>query len=410
MTLAGKRVFIFLESLELGGAERQAVHLARYLREHEGAAVEVRGLGPPGVAAEHCEAWAIPWRSVRLDWYSTRFRRLAGIASLARQFARQRPDAIVPYCRVPNIVAGLIWRWSGARACRWNQRDAGLDLGRSRLERWAVRHAPAVAANSRHAAEHLARLFDVRQPIHVVPNGVRLDPPAADRAEWRARLGVDHHAFVACMVANIHHSKDHATLLRAWRRVVDRMAARRQNPLLVLAGRLDEPLPPKALAFDLDLGRYVRFLGPVEDISGLLGAVDLGVFCSPIEGCPNGVLECMAAGLAVVATDAPGVRDVLGPAGRPCLAAPRDDTDLTERILDLLLDRNRRAELGAANRRRVEGQYTWEAMGRRMTEILAGQFSPRGRSAPPPHVVLPHYPDSCHEPASSSPATTRAAT
>ncbi|MCR4411787.1 MAG: glycosyltransferase family 4 protein [Thermoguttaceae bacterium] len=410
MTLAGKRILILLESLELGGAERQAIHLARYLSEREGTTVEVRGLGAPGAASDLCDAWGIPWRSVRLDWYGTRFRRLAGIAAMARQLACQHPDAIVPYCRVPNIVAGLIWRWTGARACLWNQRDAGLDLGRSRLERWAVRHAPAVVANAPYAAERLGRLFDLRQPIHVVPNGVRLDPPAADRAAWRARLGIDPHAFVACMVANIHRSKDHATLLRAWRRVVDRLAARRQNPLLVLAGRLDEPLPVKALAFDLDLGRYVRFLGPVEDISGLLGAADLGVFSSPREGCPNGVLECMAAGLAVVATDAPGVRDVLGPAAAPCLAAPHDDTDLAERILDLLLDRARRAELGAANRRRVESQYTWEAMGRRMTEILADQFSPRKPSAPPPHVALPHRPDSCREPASSSPATTRAAT
>ncbi len=408
--LAGRRVLVLLESLELGGAERQALHLARYLQEYEDAVVQVWGWGEPGRAADLSHRLGLPWGTYRLAWHGGRWRRLASIARRARQLARWHPDLVVPYCRVPNIVAGLVWRWVGAAGCIWNQRDTGLDLGHSRLERWAVRHVPAVVANSHHAAQRLARLFDLRQPIHVVPNGVRLDPPAASRAEWRRRLGADERCLVAVMVANVHRAKDHATALRAWQRVVRRMGpesgteATRQTPapcpapmphhpaaspkaLLVLAGRLDEPAGPLALMRQLGLDAEVRFVGAVDDVSGLLGAADLGLFASPAEGCPNGILECMAAALPVVATVCPGTTEVLGPAGHGMLVPAEDDAALAERILLLASNPELRRIVGQANRRRVQTEYTWEIMGRTMATLLAGLVS--RRAVPVPHKAVP---------------------
>jgi len=408
--LAGRRVLVLLESLELGGAERQALLLARYLQEYEDSVVEVWGWGPPGRAADLCHRLGLPWRSYRLRWHAGRWQRLMDIVALARQLARWRPDLLLPYCRVPNIVAGLVWRWTGAAGCIWNQRDTGLDLGASRLEPWAVRSVPAVVANSTHAAQRLAALFRLRQPIHVVPNGVRLDPPAASRSEWRRRLGIDQRGLVAVMVANIHRAKDHATPLRAWHRVVRRLGSQgqegsaaaepegfaapdRQPPapspkaLLVLAGRLDEPTGPMGLVRELGLQDHVRFLGAVDDVSGLLSAADLGVFASLAEGCPNGILECMAAGLPVVATVCPGTTEVLGPAGQGMLVPPQDDAALADRLLLLAHNPTLRRTVGEANRRRVQTEYAWEIMGRTMATLLAGLLD--HSAAPPPHRTVP---------------------
>lgn len=410
--LAGRRVLVLLESLELGGAERQAIHLARYLQEYEDAVVEVWGWGMPGRAADLCYRLGLPWRTYRLAWHAGRWRRLVGVAALARQLAHWQPDLVVPYCRVPNIVAGLVWRWAGATGCIWNQRDTGLDLGASRLERWAVRRVPAIVANSHHAAQRLSRLFRPRQPIHVVPNGVRLEPPAASRAEWRGRLGVDERCVVAVMVANVHRAKDHVTALRAWHRVVQRLdplrfatatpntptaslAGHLGNPqtpgaLLLLAGRLDEPAVPLAMMRELGLQAYVRFLGAVDDVSGLLSAADLGLFASLAEGCPNGILECMAAGLPVVATVCPGTTEVLGSAGQGLLVPAQDDAALAERILLLAGNPTLRRTLGEANRRRAQNEYTWEMMGRTMATLLAGLLERPAAASRHAPVPKPH--------------------
>lgn len=409
--LSGQRVLVLLESLELGGAERQAILLARYLQEFEDAVVQVWGWGEPGRAADLCHRFGLPWQSYRLPWHAGRWARLAGIAALARRLARWQPHLVVPYCRVPNIVAGLVWRWMGAAGCIWNQRDSGLDLGASRLERWAVRSVPAVVANSHHAAQWLSRLFRLRRPIHVVPNGVRLDPPAEDRAAWRRRLGVGERCLVAVMVANIHRAKDHATALRAWHGVVQRLDAGRgaagavekpapgQGPrwdnlappeaLLVLAGRLDEAAGPLDLLRQWALQRNVRFLGAVDDISGLLAAADLGVFASRAEGCPNGILECMAAGLPVVATVCPGTTEVLGPSAHALLVPAGDAAAMADRILMLASNPTLRRTVGEANRRRVQAEYTWEIMGRTMATLLAGLVHHRAQRrsvVPAPHA------------------------
>lgn len=410
--LSGRRVLILLQSLELGGAERQAIQLGRYLQEFEDAVVQVWGWGEPGRAADLCHRFGLPWQSYRMDWHTGRWARLASIAGLARRLARWQPDLLVPYCRVPNIVAGMVWRWIGAAGCLWNQRDTGLDLGASRLERWAIKSVPAVVANSHHAAQRLSHLFRLRRPIHVIPNGVRLDSPAAPRATWRRRLGVDEQCLLAVMVANIHRAKDHATALRAWRRVVSGIEShglftawaaqteqasasssdshgRGPAAMLALAGRLDDPAAPMHLLGQLGLQRHVRFLGAVDDVSGLLGAADLGVFASLAEGCPNGILECMAAGLPVVATVCPGTTEVLGPAGQGLLAPAGDDVALADRILMLAGNPTLRRTAGEANRRRVESEYTWEIMGWTMATLLAGlgdRRPQRPKVVPAPHA------------------------
>src|SRR5260370_33829722 len=74
MRIAGARVIIVLGPLELGGSERQAILLARYLTSDQNAKVEVWGYGEPGRAAELCDAYGIPWRSVPipLPWSTSR--------------------------------------------------------------------------------------------------------------------------------------------------------------------------------------------------------------------------------------------------------------------------------------------------------------------------------------------------
>ncbi len=393
--LNNARVIIVIGPLELGGAERQAILLARYLTREQNAHVEVCGYGERGRAAELCEEYGVKWRSVPIPapLSGTRLEQLKSLARFALMLRRAKPDVILPFMFFQSVVCGLVWRLTGARVCIWNQRCEGRDrLGR-RAEKLAIRLTRYFIANSQHGGEFLVNKLGVpSNRVRIVYNGVEPAPPQRDRVAWRSHLDVDDGCFLACMVANLQTFKDHVTLLKAWRIVVDRLTGLNRQAVLLLAGRFDEKyIDLKALADDLQLGKSVRFLGQVQDVSGLLSAVDLGVHSSVNEGCPNGVLECMAAGLAVVGTDYPGIREAVGQAGYRFLVPPADPEALADQIVALALDPETRREAGAENRHRIDMEFGAHTMYEKTVAVVreALHGPTRTRLAASTDVVLP---------------------
>ena len=354
--LTGRRIIFVLFNFELGGAERQALILARYLAEREHAKVEVWGFNQSGPVAQLCERAGLPWRVVPYPFKSGSLSRLAALARLSLIFRSARPDILLPYTFMPNVLCGLLSKGAGAHACVWNQRDEGPAPFTEDWERTAVEEVPLFISNSAGAARFLIETLNVDpEKVRVIENGIEELRPQSDRDVWRARLDVDDRSFVACMVANLHENKDHRTLLRAWRRVVDELNG---NAALVMAGRhygAYESL--LALVAELEIQDKVRFMGQVTDVAGLLGAVDVAVFSSRSEGCPNGLLESMAAGLAFAGTDIEGIRAVAGPENAAFLAPPGDDEALAAAILRLANDSDLRVTIGAQNRKRVRERY-----------------------------------------------------
>jgi glycosyltransferase involved in cell wall biosynthesis len=150
-----------------------------------------------------------------------------------------------------------------------------------------------------------------------------------------------------------------------------------RRSVLLLAGRDAGAAPVRALADEIGVGRDVRLLGEVADVAGLYGASDLAVFSSKSEGCPNAVLEAMAAGLPVVASDIAGVREALGRAAGDCLVPTSDAEAFAERILAVAADPARRASAGQANRERALSEFALDAMLHRMTAIVAQALAAR---------------------------------
>src|SRR6185369_8774133 len=347
------RVIFVLGNLELGGAERQALILAKHLIQHEQADVEVWGFNCSGPVAETCDQLRIPSRVVPLQ-------QPLDLLKFARLLHQSKPDILLPYTLLPNVACGLVWQRTGARLCVWNQRDEGISSFNAKWQQRAAELTPQFIANSQGGAGYLIENLNVDpEKIRVIPNGVELAPPEFDRHAWRASLDIDDTTFVACMIGNLHANKDHATLLKAWRFVVDT----NNRAMLVLAGRqygAHESLV--ALTSELELENNVCFTGQISDVSGLLTAADLGVFSSRSEGCPNGVLECMAAGLAVAATDIEAIREVVGERGARFLAPPGDAERLAQVILELAKNPDMRATSGSANQSRIKARYNAERM------------------------------------------------
>lgn len=361
--LAGLRVTIVLKWSGLGGAERQALVVARHLRDVEGARVEVQALNDAdGRAMDDFREAGIPWRARRGRWRGSAPRSVARLARAAVVLRRARPDVLLPYCEVPNAVCGLVWRATGARTCVWNQRDTlPFTLSEGLVGR-AIRNTPVIVSNSEHGADFLVARGARRDRIRVIPNGVDLAPAHAGRDEWRRRLGVPDDEVVVTALAHFYVRKDHETLLAAWRQTLDRVGP--TGVTLVLAGRPEgrrELL--EGLTESLRIADRVRFVGDVEDVAGLLGASDIGVLSAhPAEGCSNAVIEKMAFGLPVVASDIPGIRETLGTDRWPSVVAGSDPEALGAALARLCVDPELRARIGRENARRQQELFGAEQM------------------------------------------------
>lgn len=361
-----KKVVIVLDNMKMGGSERQALFLASCLHKIRDVDVKILALQPPaGRISDLCDEKRISWSLLNFSRSRNPLKLVAKLQQIAYSFSQEQPDILLPFTLRANVVCGLIWRATGAKTAIWNQRAAehGVILGKH-LDFIAARLSPICVANSHQGAAYISKIFGrPLDQIRVINNGIQPATPKQSRSTWRRFLGISENCFAVCMVANIHALKDHTTLLHAWRIVHDHLNSAGQCGILVLAGRHGVTYRSLLqLTYELQIAEQVRFLGEVDDIAGLLTSVDLGVHSSHSEGCPNGILECMAAGLPVVATDIPGARSALGDRNENWFVPKNDARKLALKILAFATDSDLRSAVGQMNRKRVTTQFSIQRM------------------------------------------------
>lgn len=227
----------------------------------------------------------------------------------------------------------------------------GLHTSRARLmqqrQRAALARAEAVVAVSQSTAEALVAEGVDQSRLHVAPNGLSRLPPAADPP-------VPPGPFVL-VVGTLEPRKGHAGLLRALARPP------LEEVRVVFAGAAtpwaDEI---QALAGQLGLAARLIVLGRVNDaiLAGLYRNATLLCLPSLAEGFGLPVLEAMASGLPVLASDLPAVREVAGEAA--ILVPPGDVEALAEAVGRLMRDEQLRNRLSALGPKRA-ASFSWEA-------------------------------------------------
>lgn len=187
-------------------------------------------------------------------------------------------------------------------------------------------------------------------------------------------------------VAALRGEKNLARLLRAAALLV-----REGTPLrLAVVGDGPERAPLTALAAELGLADRVRFCGAMPDPAPAYRGFDAFALSSDTEQMPFSVLEAMASGLAVAATDVGDVREMVSPPNRAHVAPiPADAAGLADALRPILRDAALRARLGAANRARAEAAYDEEAMFAAHAALLDGMARPGDRPAAPEPLAAP---------------------
>jgi glycosyltransferase involved in cell wall biosynthesis len=194
--------------------------------------------------------------------------------------------------------------------------------------------------------------------VRYIPNGIDLSrfapsPPAGNEQ-------------VIGAVAGLRPEKNIARLLRAFAMLPASLPAR-----LVIVGDGPERDTLRHLAASLGVAGSVHFAGHVAEPHRVYRQFDIFALSSDTEQMPLALLEAMAAGLPVAATDVGDVAAMLDPANRPFVTA-KDPAALAGALAALLADTERRRALGQANRARAEQCYDQETMFRAYADLLAG--------------------------------------
>jgi glycosyltransferase involved in cell wall biosynthesis len=184
--------------------------------------------------------------------------------------------------------------------------------------------------------------------VVVLPNAVDLEdfsPRPREAAEGAAvRLGVPADAPVVGVVARLRKEKGIDTLLDAMPRVLEACPA----AWLVLVGDGPQRGALEAQARRLGVAGRVVFAGYQERVPEVMAAFAVKVLPSPVEPFGNVILEAMAMGKPVVASDAGGAREILEQGRTGLLVPPSDPAALADAIVGLLRDPAARRRIGAA--------------------------------------------------------------
>ncbi len=205
--------------------------------------------------------------------------------------------------------------------------------------------------------------LDPKWLLHV-PNGIDLD-----RFAQRVPNVTDNP--VVGTVATLRAEKNLVRLLRAFRLAVDGAPGR-----LVIVGDGPERPALETLTRDLGLVNRVRFAGQSMQPASLFRGFDVFAMSSDTEQMPLSLLEAMASGLPVAATDVGDIRAMLPEAQHPFVTA-RDDKALAAALRTLLLQPALQRELGKANRAQAEQKFDQRDMFAAWAAVMDGPAAPR---------------------------------
>jgi glycosyltransferase involved in cell wall biosynthesis len=360
-------VVFLIGALDVGGTERQLVELASRLDKRRFSVV-IYCLTSFGPLADEARKRGVDVRSAGLGGlrpWTQPLRLTRRIVRMVRELRRLEPDILHAFLFHAYTIGAFLSPLLRVRAFVSSRRSLG-HFKASRpaallIERAANHFATVVVANS----EAVKRDVMIREGLEgeqviVIHNGIDVTRFAGCRGVLvrQEQFDVALSAPVVGVLANFISYKGHECFLAAWHRVL--AAYPDAVAMLIGDGRTRERV--ERLTDEMQLTGSVRFLGNRLDVPMVLAAIDILVHPSEQEGFSNAILEGMAAGRPVIATDVGGnaeavVHEETG------LLVPSGDPAALATAIERLFARPELAELfGIAGRQRVEREFGMDRM------------------------------------------------
>jgi glycosyltransferase involved in cell wall biosynthesis len=357
------RVLFLLTSMPVGGAETLLVNLVRRL-DRRRFAPEIICLKEPGPLGEMLAAEMPVHSDLLACKYDLRI-----LPRLMKLMRRPQADAVVTVGAGDKMFWGRIAaHLAGVPVVASALHSTGWPDGVGRLNRlltgWtdafigvADAHANHLVQNERFPAEKVSTIY----------NGVDCERFAPqDASAIRRELGIAADAPVVGILAALRPEKNHELFLAGAKEIRQAIPAAQ----FIVVG--DGPKRPELeqLATDLGIADAVHFVGSRSDVPALLAACDVVALTSHNEASPVSILEALACGVPVVASNVGSVRETVvdGETGR--LFPAGDLAAFVTATVDLLKSPADRQRLGAEGRQRVEARWSLDAMVRGYEQLI----------------------------------------
>ena len=376
------RFLFVINSLgDFGGAEKQAIILANYIKANVSKHVSFLAFGEGKTIRKLLDKEQIQYKIFNFNHDASKFKKLLAYYKLVMFIRQLEPDVLLPYVLESNKIIAQIWKFTGAKFAFWNQRDGGRKLFGSKNENKIIRGTSSIISNSFEGSVKLSEIYKIPESrVTIINNGVIINNSIVHKNDYHTQFTIDKKRPLVSMIATISNYKDHITLLNAWHLVIKHFEDLKLfPPFLVLVGRKAETYDNlRLLAFDLNLSNHIGFTDYVSpnNVKDIISQSLFCVFSSNLEGCPNGVLECMEQGKVVIGTNISGVVQALGNKyNSQCLSEPNNAEDLASKIISLYEKPSLLVEIGQYNKQRINTDFSVKKMAEAHLELISQSFN-----------------------------------
>ncbi len=352
------KLMLLVPTLDQSGAEKQLTLLACRLPRDE-FDVHVVALTRGGAFADELARHGVRLTVLGKRW---RFDPVA-MWRLRKLIKAEQPDIVHTWLFAANAYGRLmVDRWMKPRP-KLIVSERCVDVWKAGWQLWLdqrlIRRTDRLIGNSVAVAEFYKSIGYPADRVTVIPNGIEVpEPTPFDRDALLAEFDIPRGSPVIGFVGRLAKQKRADDLVYAMALV----AILRPEPHLLLVG--DGPERDKLMKFarDIEVDRQTRFTGHRSDATKLLRLMDLFWIASDFEGQSNSIMEAMAAGLPVIASDIPPNRELVIDGETGFLVKVGDRAGFQQFADRLLADPDLARRLGHAGRERMRQHFSIDNM------------------------------------------------
>ncbi len=341
-----KRVAVLLPSLQVGGAERLVLEELSVLKDDPRFVFEVHLVFEEGPFFDELSdlglsvhVWKAPHKSIRM---------LTTYSDIVRHLRRTRCNIL--HSHLLDGIGPLVGKLAGSRVVATVHNDKPY----SALERFVLATSDMVLACGTEVKKNICRFLPIRK-VGVLNNAIRTPEDGGFRRDdVMNKYGFGGDSRLVVSLGRLTRQKGYDLLIDAFRRVV----AEAPDAVLLIGGDGEEKECLLGIVAAAGLSAHVRLPGLVTEIHELLESCDMYVNSSRWEGLPMTLLEAMAHGKPMVATNVGGNPEVVRDGVTGILVPPENAEELAVAIIRMLKDDGFREKAGKEASNLFSDEYT----------------------------------------------------